>query len=354
MPAPPKVAGYSRGTSTEAGMAQQVAGPMGADPQALAREIEATEKDLQKVPDASSRKALSDHLADLRSTQTRLNVGGMVQQAQPQMDPGQLLQIAGGLMNKNRGEGLASIGKALEPKFQTPGSVDMRTGIAVPDQKLALEERKFGFDSGLKMKEDSRQDAELELRRQQTAAEAARQNAQASKTTQDIVQEKAKAYQAVQNVDATMTRLKNTAEELIKHPGLNQITGRVASMIDPRLISNDAMDAKATLDHLKAQVFIQGTLALRQASPTGAGVGNQSDQEGNKLQAAIAMVERAQTYEQLKTALEKVSALADNTKTTMNQAYKTGFGEPPEQPKTQAAPSGAPMSLDDYIKSKKK
>ena len=58
--------------ASEAGMKDQVAGPMGADPKALAREIAATQADLAKVTDASSRQQLTAHLEDLKRQQARI------------------------------------------------------------------------------------------------------------------------------------------------------------------------------------------------------------------------------------------------------------------------------------------
>jgi len=54
---------------TEAGMKNDVNGGMGADPAAIKREIAATEADLKKVTDPSSRAQLTAHLDDLRGKQ---------------------------------------------------------------------------------------------------------------------------------------------------------------------------------------------------------------------------------------------------------------------------------------------
>jgi hypothetical protein len=60
------------GYGTEAGLREVAKGDMGADPRALSREIAATEADLAKVPDPTSRAALQGHLADLKRQQQSL------------------------------------------------------------------------------------------------------------------------------------------------------------------------------------------------------------------------------------------------------------------------------------------
>jgi hypothetical protein len=68
---------------SEAGMRAQVAGPMGADPEALRREIQKTVQDLTtKQLDPASRKLLEDHVTGLSATLRSLNVQPGVQTAQ--------------------------------------------------------------------------------------------------------------------------------------------------------------------------------------------------------------------------------------------------------------------------------
>lgn len=61
------------GASEADQLRSQVSGPMGADPAALTREIQAVQADLQKPLDASSRNLLQGHLSDLRQQQTRIS-----------------------------------------------------------------------------------------------------------------------------------------------------------------------------------------------------------------------------------------------------------------------------------------
>jgi hypothetical protein len=67
----------------EAGMQAQVAGPLGADPEAIKREIQKTVQDLtSKQMDPASRKALEAHVSDLSATLRSISGGAPVQTAQ--------------------------------------------------------------------------------------------------------------------------------------------------------------------------------------------------------------------------------------------------------------------------------
>ncbi len=71
-PIQPPMQGGGPTNPSEAAMRTQVSAPMGPDPQMLAREIAATQADIGKVPDQSSKNMLLQHLADLTKQQNVL------------------------------------------------------------------------------------------------------------------------------------------------------------------------------------------------------------------------------------------------------------------------------------------
>jgi hypothetical protein len=79
------VAGQQGGPTNagEAGMRAQVAGPMGADPEAIKREIQKTVQDLTSKPmDPASRQALEAHVSELSATLRSISGSAPVQTAQ--------------------------------------------------------------------------------------------------------------------------------------------------------------------------------------------------------------------------------------------------------------------------------
>jgi hypothetical protein len=218
--------------------------------------------------------------------------------------------------------------------------------IGIQKDELAIKqtaEQRHAQELEIKRQAEAREGRTVGLRERETVAEERRTQAGVAEKDLEMKEKKAKALNSIQAIDSSFSRMSSVAGELKNHPGLKYITGRVYSAIDPRLLGKDAMDAAAILENLKAQAFVQGTLSLRNASPTGAGVGNQSNQEGEKLQEAIAMLTRAQTTEQMQTALDNLQKLSAGTKERMWGAYEQGFGKA-ERP-TQSADPAKPRSV---------
>lgn len=183
---------------------------------------------------------------------------------------------------------------------------------------------------------------ELRIQRERLENDKIQNEVKAGKITQDMAVEKGKAFQAVENVDMTLQRLKDTAAQLKDHPGLKMITGVTGGLINPRLLGPDARNAAAVLETLKAQVFVNATTALRQASPTGAGVGNQSDKEGDKLEASKARLNQAQSLKEFKDALDDLIKQADSSRSVMRKTYEVGFeGGKSTAPKAEPIPPGS-------------
>ena len=183
---------------------------------------------------------------------------------------------------------------------------------------------------------------ELRIQRERLENDKIEREVKSGKITQELAADKSKAFQAVENVDMTMQRLKETAAQLKDHPGLKMITGVTGGLINPRLLGTDARNAAAVLETLKAQVFVNATTALRQASPTGAGVGNQSDKEGDKLEASKARLNQAQSLKEFKDALDDLIKQADSSRGILRKTYEMGFeGGKSTAPKTEPLPPGA-------------
>lgn len=260
----------------------------------------------------------------LDSLQAQLKNQGATQaapqgaQADPFQQYRQGLELSGEMKLINEDVGaFKDLAEASKPQAANPGQTLFGPGgvTTVPDP---LGQRRVAAD-----------EKRNELTAAENASQAAKRAADLAKTQQDIAGEKAKIHQAIQGNDATMSQLKEAAAKLKKHPGLNRITGKVGSLVPPRLLGDEAMDAAALLETLQSKVFVQGTLAIRQASPTGSGVGNQSNQEGEKLQNAITNVQRAQTYQQIVDALTEVENIAEGSTKRIREAYKASYGEEP-------------------------
>lgn len=138
---------------------------------------------------------------------------------------------------------------------------------------------------------------------------------------------------ALQGSTSSMDRLAAAANEVLKHPGLKSIYGLRG--VIPNVPGTDAADAAALLNTLKSQVGFGVLQDMRNNSKTGGALGAVSDKENAMLQANLAALEKAQSFEQAQKSLEKIVAYADEAKGRLRGAFNMKHGE-----QTNQVPSG--------------
>jgi hypothetical protein len=140
---------------------------------------------------------------------------------------------------------------------------------------------------------------------------------------------------------ATLDNSLNTVERLKKNPRLDAVLGSlqggaffpntIAEMANPRGDSDLANDAIALIDTLGSQAFLSQAANLK-------GMGALSNAEGEKLQAALANLNRKQSETQFRENLDEISRLLK--KGRENISRRTGV--PLGKPDTPAAPGARP------------
>lgn len=116
-----------------------------------------------------------------------------------------------------------------------------------------------------------------------------------------------------------LNRMQVSANELLNHPGLKSITGFRGAI--PNVPGSAAADAQAKLENLKSQVGFSVLQAMRDASKTGGALGNVSDAEGKRLEANLAALQNAQSYDQFRTELQKILTFTEESKGRLRSAY---------------------------------
>ena len=152
-------------------------------------------------------------------------------------------------------------------------------------------------------------------------------------------QEKLSAETALTN----LTRMKNVADELSGHKGLDSIIGRFNqySFAD---MSDNAINARALQGTLVKQSATAALQAMRDASKTGGAVGGVSEKEWPILEQQIAALDSAQTPKAYRTALKNLQTQLDASITNITKAYESRHGKlefvPPKYYKQDEAESG--------------
>jgi len=116
-----------------------------------------------------------------------------------------------------------------------------------------------------------------------------------------------------------MDRLATAANEAMQHPGLAGITGLRGAI--PNIPGSQAADAQAKLNTLKSQVAFGVLQDMRNNSKTGGALGAVSDAEGKRLEANLAALENAQSYDQMKDSLKKIIDYTSGAKERLQGAY---------------------------------
>ncbi len=122
----------------------------------------------------------------------------------------------------------------------------------------------------------------------------------------------------------SMDNMLNTADRILKHPGLEGATGSVAARLPS--FRQDSADFDALIDNLNAQEFTSQI-------PNMKGMGALSDAEGKKLAAALQNLDLKQSPDQLRFNVKEAQRLILKAR----QNLVTKYGIPDTTPDTPAA-----------------
>ena len=142
--------------------------------------------------------------------------------------------------------------------------------------------------------------------------------------------------QALSGSTAGLDRLGTAANEALSHPGLKSTYGLRG--VVPNIPGSQAADAAALLNTLKSQVGFSVLQDMRNNSKTGGTLGSVSDKENLMLQANLAALEKAQSFEQAQESLKKIVKYSEDAKGRLRSAYnmrhgdKTAAGVDPDKP----------------------
>jgi len=144
-------------------------------------------------------------------------------------------------------------------------------------------------------------------------------------------------------------------EELRNHPGLSQISGILAGRIGG--ITSEGREAKALYDKIKAKGGFQAIQDLKNQSKTGSALGGVSNEEGRKLDASFAAIDRVQDAPSIQKALDDAVMQLRNSKQILRDKYDLTYeyraGRPAAAPAASSAPSNIPDAAIAALKSGK-
>ena len=160
----------------------------------------------------------------------------------------------------------------------------------------------------------------------------------------------------IKAIEANAAEDAKRLRDLANHPGLSGITGLVAGRTPN--FTGDARQAQALYDQITAKGGFKMLQDMREASKTGGALGNVSDREGQRLEAAYGAINQTQDTEDVRQALldlaDKAEASAVRARDAFDETYlyrteKPGAAAPTAQggANTVTLPDGQVMSFPD-------
>ena len=137
------------------------------------------------------------------------------------------------------------------------------------------------------------------------------------------------ARQAIAAFDAKTDKLTAQIQELINHPGLDQITGLIGGRFIG--VTDEGRRAEALYNSIIAQGGFSELQSLRDASTTGGALGNVSNREGDQLRDAFGVLKRTQSTADLKRGLKDVLRTLESAKLRTREAFDDTYAYREEQ-----------------------
>lgn len=151
------------------------------------------------------------------------------------------------------------------------------------------------------------------------------------------------ATSAVKGFETKSNSFINDLKALRDSPGLDEITGFVAGRIAG--ITAAGRKAQALYEKIVAKGGFQALQDLRDASKTGGALGNVSNQEGKQLAASFAAIDRRQSADDVRAALDQAIADVEGSRTRIREAYDSTYDyRNANQPAAATAPAAGKSS----------
>jgi hypothetical protein len=120
--------------------------------------------------------------------------------------------------------------------------------------------------------------------------------------------------------------LRDTAQKLLNNEqGLRQAVGLGGEMM-AAVKGSAAADAAAQLENLRNRSFTAGLQALRNASPSGSGVGGVTEREGARFENIQANLSQSQSFDAIREQLRQLIVVSDESLGLLRNSYESDFG----------------------------
>jgi len=139
-----------------------------------------------------------------------------------------------------------------------------------------------------------------------------------------LILEEPQAKARASSTQSEIQSLRDMAEDLLNHPGLAEITGRLGQY-EITDLSPEAREARGIYNALKDKTALLKTSMVREASKTGGAFGNMTVEEWPRLESAFGNISNAQDavglQESLQNYISNVTGMGDMNRSIYEDTY---------------------------------
>jgi hypothetical protein len=142
----------------------------------------------------------------------------------------------------------------------------------------------------------------------------------APKNREQLILEQPKATAATEYALGSTRRIRNTINRILDNPNFSAAFGKDGVLLS-YIPNTEAASAAAELDTLKNQLFVEGITDMRNASQTGAAVGNVTEKEGSRFENLKGSLQQKKKFKDIVSELERIDKEMDLAEKRISNAY---------------------------------
>ena len=146
----------------------------------------------------------------------------------------------------------------------------------------------------------------------------------APKNKEQLLIEQPKATEATEYALNTTRNIRNAARRLLDNPSFKEAFGK-DGVLKSYIPNTEAASAAAELETLKNQLFLQGITEMRNASQTGAAVGNVTEKEGGRFENLKASLQQKKKFSDIVSELERLDKEMETTEKRVSNSYNRTY-----------------------------
>ncbi|QGH72273.1 hypothetical protein [Caudoviricetes sp.] len=144
------------------------------------------------------------------------------------------------------------------------------------------------------------------------------------KNKEQLLIEQPKATQATEYALNSTRRIRNSVNRILDNPKFREAFGKDGVLLS-YIPNSEAASAAAELETLKNQLFVEGITDMRNASQTGAAVGNVTEKEGSRFENFKASLQQKRKFADIVAELERLDTEMETSEKRLSNAYSRTY-----------------------------